>query len=408
MTKQMITEENINIFFAKRQNYDKTRYISRNNCEVDLRRKIERNRYVFITGESGSGKTWLVDDYISRNGLKRTYINLAEVGTCHGFSNYLMMNSHEEKVEKTTDVKGKVGVGISAVSGRQTDKYIVKHNYLWEFVEANKESVIILDNFESIIENKELIGEIGCLITLADDPRMIKFAPKFLIIGALRDVVKYFQMMSNYQTIANRVGKVSIKGFTDTETHDFVMKGFRGCGFDLKNSAELSKEIFIHTGGFPQAVNELCYNIALVHLDDNKNEIAISGESIIKAERQWLNESLLAEYSVVNEYFMKNLSETEYLNNILYSFTEIQMREFSVSEIIAQAEELINDEKRSISKTKVKAFLDELSEEENNRNILVKTNENGYKLKSYKTLACIRITLKIEGNCVICQGDIEI
>ena len=52
-------ERIINEVFGSRDTYDKKRYIKREEYEKELMREINRYRYVFIIGESGSGKNWL-------------------------------------------------------------------------------------------------------------------------------------------------------------------------------------------------------------------------------------------------------------------------------------------------------------------------------------------------------------
>ncbi len=409
MSDEHLIEEKINNTFASRKEYDNARYISRKEYEIDLRRAINRFRYVFITGESGSGKTWLVDYYIYNYGIEKRYINLAEVGVAGSFIDYLKKSIPEEPVGRTNRISGGVDAKFLSGSGEVETNYEFNNDYLWEFIESSRDCVIVLDNFETIIGNARILNEISCLITLADDPRMIKYNPHFLIIGALRDIVEYFQTMPNYQTIANRIRTINIKGFTDTETLDFVSKGFYDSGFCVTKSAELANRIYTLTGGFPQAVNELCYDVAIVHYDNNKNEIEIPSELEYKAELKWLEESMLAEYSVVNSYFMENVCKDDLLNYILYSLCEFKMREFSVSEIKAQAEMLMTDEKKQISNVKAKKFLDRLSDDTDNRNILIKTNADGYRVKSYKTMACISIILYIDDiNQVRCTDDIDL
>ena len=105
MAKKTVTEKVISDYFRKRDQFDSKRYISRKSFETDLRRAVERNRYLFITGESGSGKTWLVQYYFSNNKTKTNYINLSEVAMAGGLMNYLKSTKPIKKTEEeiTTD-----------------------------------------------------------------------------------------------------------------------------------------------------------------------------------------------------------------------------------------------------------------------------------------------------------------
>lgn len=408
MRKKESMEDVINIVFANRKEYDKNRYISRDRYEIELKRAIERFRYVFITGESGSGKTWLAEFYMSSVRGKNNYINLAEVGLAGSLILYLKKLMPEIKTEETTSLGADASIPLISGSGEVTSTYEINNDFLWEFIKTNRNHIIILDNFESIIRNEQILNDISCLITLADDPRMIDYNPKFLIIGTIRDVVKYFQTMPNYQTIANRVRTVGVNGFNDSETVEYVKKGMTKCGFSSNNMTELALEIHNITGGLPQAVNELCYDIAITHFDEGKSEIVPSSQTVYQAKVKWIAGEMVAEYTVIYGYFIENIKKDPLLNYILYSLSEFKMREFSVSEMRSKAEVIIADIKKSLKVSKVREYLDILSDEQNNKNILIKTNADGYKIKSYKTFACISIVLDldVEKNQVTCVESI--
>ncbi len=407
MNKNKNMEDAINIIFANREEYDQKRYIPRDRYEVELKRAIDRYRYVFITGESGSGKTWLADYYLSSTRGKNDYINLAEVGLAGSLIEYLKKTKPEIKTEETSSMEAGANISFISGAGGVTSTYQINNDFLWDFIKSNKNRIIVLDNFESIIGKQKVLEDISCLITLADDPRMIEYNPKFLIIGALRDVVKYFQTMPNYQTIANRVRTVPIKGFTDSETVEFVRKGLIECGFSSTTMNELANEIYKLTGGLPQAVNELCYDIAISHFDRNESEIVASSEIVYNAELKWIFERMVGEYSVVNGYFLENINSNPLLNNILYLLGEFELREFSVSQICAKMDMLMMEVKGTLSQKKVRDYLDKLSDEQENRNILIKTNADGYKIKSYKTKACISMVLYVKDNQVKCVDNMD-
>lgn len=395
------TEEQINTIFANRKDYDEKRYIHREKYEKDLKREIERWRYVFVTGESGSGKTWLVDYYLSTNEKEKKYINLAEVGLVGRLTSYLEKSKQQVRTEDKMAAKATIGASFLSGSGEITSTYQINNDYLWDFIADNKDCIIVFDNFESIIQNADVLYDISCLITLADDPRMKLYNPRFLIIGALKDVLKYFRTMPNYQTIENRVNTVLINGFTDIETASFVNRGFEECGFNTNKMNALTKRIYELTWGFPQAVNELCYYIAISHLDANETNIIFPSRTVYKAEIEWVSRSMLAESQVIKGYFDENNIDNPLLNFILYASSIFEMKEFSVEKMHAMVEQLIGDTSKRIPITKVRSFLNRLSEQQENRNILIKTKDNGYKFKSYKTLSCISVVLDVKNDEVI-------
>ncbi len=382
-------EEIINKVFGSRDTYDKKRYVKREEYEKELVREIKRYRYVFIIGESGSGKTWLTNYILPHTERENYYINLSEVGMEGGLINYLKKNKAEEEIERRTNISAEVKLPVASGEMESETCYSVKHSYLWEYLENKQDAIIVLDNFESIIAQTNILEDLSSLITLADDPRMKKYDPKFIIIGALNDVLKYFNQMPNYQTIANRVATVPIKGFTAVETETFVKKGFSDCFFTSNKYAELAQKIYDMTGGFPQAVNDLCYYIAIQHLDANKTEISDNSELIYNAQIKWIGKRMLFEYEIIKNNYTENLKNEPLLNFILYVLRDYGMREFSVSEIRSKAEQTMDDETATLGMSKAKAYLCKLADSTKNSNILEQTAPDGFRIKSNKTLACL-------------------
>lgn len=407
MKKRNVTEAQIDEIFAHRNDYCEDRYIERNDCEKNVIRAIKRFRYVFITGESGSGKTWLTKNILSKLRYKYEYINLSEIALCGGLIEYIRNTYKEIEIGRSETKIAEANAIFASGGGKVLREYQINPDFLWGFIKKNTDKVVVFDNFESIINNQQILDDISCLITLADDPRMQKYDPKFLIIGAVNDIVKFFQTMPNYQTIASRVKNVPIYGFTDTETSNFVSRRFLECGFSSNAMLELSMKIYNVSGGLPQTVNELCYYIAIEHFDINEDKMEPNSEIMKKAEKKWLSERMLAEYSVIRGYFMKNIADNELLNYVLFSMTSFDLREFSSSEIRAQAEVAMGDNaKKGLSIKKVKDYVERLADDTENRNILVKTNTDGYRIKSYKTKACLLSMLYIENDKLICLDDI--
>ena len=245
MAKKTVTEKVISDYFRKRDQFDSKRYISRKSFETDLRRAVERNRYLFITGESGSGKTWLVQYYFSNNKTKTNYINLSEVAMAGGLMNYLKSTKPIKKTEEEITTKAGITkfIELRAEAKLKREFCDIENIYLWEFLNENRNHIIVLDNFESVITEPNILNEISWLITLADDPRVTVYDPKFLIIGAVEDVVKYFQKMPNYQTLSNRIGIINITGFSFEETKMFIETGLSFCDFVLSSDNDLTKKI---------------------------------------------------------------------------------------------------------------------------------------------------------------------
>lgn len=404
--KKEINEKKITSVFANRDSFDAKRYIQRERHEIEFKRSLNRYNYVFVIGESGSGKTWLTNYMITKLSYESNYINLSEIAAHGSLLDYIKSTLPEIKEEKTTTIGAEGKIPLVSASGESSTLITINTDYLWDFIEKNTNKIIIFDNFESIINSRQILDDLSCLITLADDPRMKKHNPRFVIIGALGDVVKYFQTMPNYQTISSRVNTVRIGGFTNEETETFVLKGLSDCGYSSINVSELSSRIYLLTRGVPQAVNELCYNIAISFFDGNETEIEQSSELMRKAEISWMAERMLSEYSIISGYYTNNLHEEVLLNYVLFALTENGLREFSTTEIRYQAELYMGNKRKSLPLNRVKKYLEQLSDDSENRNLLIKIYADGYKVKSYKTLACLSISLYLHNDDVRCIDDL--
>lgn len=394
--------------FACRGFYNEDYYIKRNQYENDLKRKLKQYRFVFVTGESGSGKTWLTKHCFPEISSS-DYINLSDVSLKGGLVDYMEKSMYEILTEResTHEIEGNLAVASGKYNSNE--KYKVNTDILWEYLSYRENRVIILDNFESIINDLQIINDISCLITLADDPLMIEYNPKFIIIGALGDIFSFFQTLPNYQTIANRTAYVNIMGFNDTECLDYVSKGFRETGFTSPNINELSQYIYNITNGMPQAVSELCYHIAINHYDSKKTEIIAGSTCVYDANIKWVQNRMLPEYSVIRKYYLDNIhTNNDLLNFVLASIENFKDRAFSAEQMRSTAEEAMGDNISSLGLKKVQNFLDTISDDKENRNLLIKTEYSAYKSKTYKTTACLSIALDIKDSNVIFIDDLVV
>jgi hypothetical protein len=374
--------------------------------EKELKRQLTQYRYVFLTGESGSGKTWLTN-HCFPNIIASDYINLSDVSLKGGLVEYMENSMPELPTEKNSATNLEGSIGFAGGSFNSNETYKVNTDVLWEFIKIRENRVIILDNFESILNNQRVIDEISCLITLADDPLMETYNPRFIIIGTLGDIGNFFQTLPNYQTISNRTSYVKIPGFNDTECLNYVSRGFREIGFTSTDINELSQFIYNITNGMPQAVTELCYYIAIKHFDENVNEVIPGGSLVNAANRKWVQKRMYSEHLVIKKYYYDNKETEINLNYVLASIDNFGLRTFSAEQMRSKAEEAMGDNcTTSLNLSKVRNFLDILSDDSENRNLLIKTEYKEYKSKSFKTSACISLSLDINDTGVILIDDL--
>lgn len=393
-----INEDKINDIFCNRGEFSEKEYISRQFYEMQLGRYLDRNKYVFVKGESGCGKTWLINHILKGLKVEYEFVNMASVKMQGGFYFFFKNALPEIKMERNETMSASANA-LAVMGGLETEKvYSIGHDYLWEYLKSHNKKIIVFDNFESIIEDRQILNELSCIITLADDPQMLKTDTKFVIIGATSDIMQYFEEMPNYQTIANRVAVMRVNGFNDTECRDFISKRFRDCAFTLSNLDALSNYIFARTNGMPQSVNDLCYYIAIAYLDARQTNIVQNSSFVEEGEKNWVDARLDAEYSLIRGLYKENVKTDIKNNHILFALRNYRLIEFSSSEVLAYIDSYLNREIKGMNKTAVKKYLIKLADDSKNRNILEKTCDDGYKVKSYKTFACINIVLVNEND----------
>ena len=391
----MIKEEKISSVFEARPQFNVEEYIIREHFQRELLRSLSRFRYILISGESGCGKTWLTNYVLSEK--KHKFINLAEIKMLGGFLQFFESEVGDVMVERCETMKTEA-TAIVATGGLESNKtYQHVNHYLDLFLKKYKNHIIVLDNFESIIKSEEILNDLSCIITMADDPKIMDNGVKFIIIGATSDLARYFQEMPNYQTIANRVSVVKVAGFNSIECEQYISRQFKECGFEIVESGKISEDIRKWTDGLPQSVCDLCYEIAISFFDASKEKIRFGENEYRLASDKWMNKRLIAEYSVISGLYNDNIKTAKQNNYILYALKKYKCTTFSHTQIQAYIDELTpNKEIKGLTKTGIKKYLQKLSETDKNRNILVQIGNDDFKIKSYKTYACIEYYIDID------------
>lgn len=395
----MTTEDIIYNVFKMREAYEESGYIVRDYYEKELENNLRRSKNIFITGESGCGKTWLYTHVTEKKQIKHKVINLANVKIQGGFYNYFRTQFPDIEIE---EVKGKgLGINSGILAGNIISSRTIRreYDYFRMFIEENKDSLIVFDNFEIIVTDNDLLESLSCIITMADDEIMIENNIKFLLVGAVNDILNYFSAMSNYQTIANRISCVNIKGFNDAECDSFVTKRFSACGFQIEDQEKsLSKNIYKSTDGIPQSVNDLCYYLALAHYEKNEQSIKVDTDTFYVGKKKWIRNYLFVEYTLVRALYLENIENAECLNYVLYAISLLKHDSFTAEKVIFNIDNHVNYRGSSLSLAKIKRYLNQLSDDGNNNNILVKKNENWYSIKSYKTYICLNSVLVLQNG----------
>ncbi|WP_295086517.1 AAA family ATPase [Ruminococcus sp.] len=392
----------IPIVFETRGPFSEEIYEKREYYEREYKRALQNAKCLIVKGFSGTGKTWLTKHIISEISEKYDWINLSNVALYNSFNDFFMSKISQIKTEYSEEKSASANaIFAGGELGTQTT-YHIAHNYFLEYLKIHKNNYIIFDNFEAIINNQKFIDDLGAIITLMDDPEVQELNIKFILIGTCINFKGFFDKLPNSDTIANRLHDLpEIKGFNMIECENHVIKAFNKIGIKIKNYAQFIEFIFKCTNGTPQNINDLCMQICYECQDNNQDFIDDTPTNknliLINAQKKWIKGTLTSSYNRIFNLYRNNSGSKAINNNILYMISEIDKTIFTTDNLKAQISAYFPDLDNKISKTRIKKYLDELSNvNDNNNNILEKLNNNDYSVRDYKTIICINNILYLQ------------
>lgn len=270
MTRPKVSE----VFTPRRASVNPAMYIERPRHERDLKRAIRGSLHAILSGESGSGKSWLYKHVAEIDDWKMYYANAGNAARYKSLTRVidLAVRDHDERhvTEFSQELGAEAKVFGLGGSGKAARKYEVKkREVLLEAFKAartkarKRVTVLVIDNFEAIFSKPELMEELGNIILLLDDSDYAKYDVKILIVGVPSDVIEYYQRLPNLEPVTNRLTELpplfSLK--LGGQIEDFVKRGFVG-HLKVPLSTTQTREIAVHlddvTLGIPQRLHEYC------------------------------------------------------------------------------------------------------------------------------------------------------
>jgi hypothetical protein len=188
------------IFTPRLSDVNNYMYIHRPELEKYFLQRLDDNRHVIVSGESGGGKSWLYKKMLNDDGIHYETLNCGDAQR---------FGSITEALQKLTDSIGqprqtgyqdtlgaKANVGVAGVDSNRKTEFEIPQKDPFEsvlfLISASSNSqggILVLDNFEQIIKSKELMSELASLIVLLDDKRYARYGVKLLIVGDRKSVV---------------------------------------------------------------------------------------------------------------------------------------------------------------------------------------------------------------------------
>src|SRR5699024_903729 len=124
---------------------------------------------------------------------------------------------------------------------------------------GNQQTIIVLDNVETIFSNKELMSELSDILILLDDSDYAQYRVKFLLIGVPNEVLQYFSHTKNMSSVGIRNDEIPrITGLNVAQVLDFVQRGFIDSlkvAIPEQYVKRLRRHIYTNTLGIPQRIH---------------------------------------------------------------------------------------------------------------------------------------------------------
>jgi len=409
------------VFTPRSANVNDKMYIVRSDIENALISGFKGTMHIIIHGDSGSGKSWLYKKVFKDNKIFYLPANLANASRFKSidkeFENLLNRENRKVKDSYTSSstVTAESEFGFSSAitflsakikgifsSSEQTHYKITSKEPFEACLEylnkraKRKPAVLVLDNFESILDNDILVKELSDIIILLDDERYGRYNVKLLIVGTPNDILYYFKKISSNNPVVNRVTEIpEVSRLTDSQTFELVERGFIiELGFKFEDEVKAKKHIAWITDRIPQRIQEYCLILANLAIADKK----IDSTKIDLADKKWLKDSLSSNYSAIENVMNSRETSVGRRNQTLYSIGQIQNNELRISEVGEVIRRIFPNSTGSVA-INVSAMLTEL--EKADPPILKRSPKgDAYYFVDSKYKMCIRAMLFLEEEII--------
>ncbi|WP_082482784.1 AAA family ATPase [Methylobacterium sp. Leaf123] len=396
------------VFTPRSPNINPDMYINRSSLERSLINALRGTKNIIVSGESGSGKTWLYKGVFEAEGAVYESINLSNASLKGSLDAAFKDKNDRLGLETPSEItrSGSVkvtpgGVGVDKSGAK---KSTIGQKGAFETLLSNirdkagsKIAVLVYENLEQVIDSSSILKSISDTIILLDDDDISQYQIKLCIVGVPTDIKQYLVRASkNITTIANRVVEIpEVARLSNDEARSLMQRGFER---KLRYSFGVDKEDFYKqacwkTDRIAQHMHEYC--LAVAHFAE-ENEQTISDSVVRHAESEWLAQTLSADYAVIEGRMNARDTKAGRRNQILYSLGLCDAENFKYTDI----EKILRCE---FSKSSMGVGLNiagNLSELSSGDNPLIRRTPKGdaYRFASPKYRMCLRTMLRKTPN----------
>lgn len=338
------------VFTPRSRDINQRTYAKRPLLEDRLVSALKGSKYIILRGESGNGKTWLYKQILRQMKLTYEVVNLAQMQMEGSLSGVLLAKlgelgrSDEVGTKSEADAgfrPGGMGGGIKTVTEYKTLPIGILAQIAQEMNKkaGKKKSILVLDNFEQIIDNEAFVRQVAGLIISADDDYVSQYNMKVLLVGTPSNIKDMISKVSNATTISNRFIEIpEVARMEATEARDIMSKGFE-THLDLTilvDKNQLYSQISFKTDRIAQHIQELCLKIATRAYDSNRK---VTQEIVESAEAEWIDETLSSDRSVIESVMNPIGSRVGRKNQVLYCLGVSRKEDFKSTDVEKMVQE---------------------------------------------------------------------
>jgi SpoVK/Ycf46/Vps4 family AAA+-type ATPase len=307
-----------NVFTPRASEINERMYVKREALEEKLGRALNSTKYFVIHGESGNGKTWLYKKVFRE---KNVYFQVVNLSTADALGS--LSAAFESKIDES-DAELDKPKTVSAL--------LRLVQYIREAA-GDRKAVLILDNFEQVVDNDNILREIASAIVSADDESVAAANVKVAIVGTPNDIRAMITKLSSAATISNRLTEIpEVARMSEDETVDLIRRGLKdeiGLTISIEEK-ELYKDLSWKTDRIAQHIHELCLNIAYEAV---KNNGVVDEDVVSRAEGHWLDESLSADWAVIDGIMNARETRAGRKNQVIYAIGKCETEDFTSTDI---------------------------------------------------------------------------
>ena len=320
-------------------------YISRPELERQVNDGIRSTKHVVIHGESGNGKSWLYKKVFSDEEIKYEVVNLANASRL-GSLNAAFQNKLDRLEQETSEGSSKTlaldfkpgGVGPSGhVENHYTTGKMEPFEKLISLYAGTrrKPSVIVLDNFEAVVELRPILKEISDVIILLDDEDYSKYSCKLCIVGVPAEIREYLASQSQVATISSRLFEVEeVARMTESEARMLLEIGLEdllNLEFDSEDfRRDAYRDILFVSDRIATELQELGLFIAQRAV---KNARIINEHVLNEAIGAWITHSHTAMRQTIEARLNSRETFPGRKNQCIYCLGLIENEEFRYTEV---------------------------------------------------------------------------